>query len=242
MGLIENFLFIVFPYIAIVIFLVGTIYRYRSSGFRYSSLSSQFLEGQKLFWGSIPFHWGLVVLFFGHLALFLFPDLVLWWNSDPTRLLIMEGLAYVFGLSVLFGLVGLLIRRMTNDRLKMVTNHMDVVIELLIFAQVILGLWTALEYRWGSSWFAATLSPYLWSIAKFNPRIDAVVAMPMVVQLHIVGAFIIMLLTPFTRLVHFLVAPFHYVSRPYQQVIWNWDRKRVRSPESAWSHTQPKNN
>ena len=38
-------------------------------------------------------------------------------------------------------------------------------------------------------------------------------------------------MVPFTRLVHFLVAPFHYIERPYQRVIWNWDRRRVRSAE-----------
>jgi hypothetical protein len=51
-----------------------------------------------------------------------------------------------------------------------------------------------------------------------------------------------MFMIPFTRLAHFIVAPLHYIVRPYQQVIWNWDRKTIRDPGTAWSTTRPKNN
>ena len=119
---------------------------------------------------------------------------------------------------------------------------MDLVVEILLLAQVVLGLWIAFGYRWGSSWFAADLTPYLWSIFKLNPEIGAVSAMPWVIKLHIVGAFLLVLIIPFSRLVHFLVAPLHYIWRPYQVVIWNWNRKKVRHPQTVWTQTQPKNN
>jgi nitrate reductase gamma subunit len=242
MASLNNFLFIAFPYVAIITFLIGAIYRYRATGFSYSSLSSQFLEGKTLFWGVVPFHWGLVVVFLGHFIAFLFPKGILLWNSIPIRLIILEVTAFAFGLSVLIGLLTLIFRRFTNPRLKVVTSRMDTVIELLLLAQIVLGCWTALGYRWGSSWFAADLSPYLWSIIKFDPQIAAVSAMPLVIKLHIVGAFLILFLIPFTRLVHFLVLPFHYISRPYQRVMWNYDRRAVRDPKSPWNHNPPKNN
>jgi len=240
--MLNNFLFIGLPYIALSVFLVGTIYKYRSLKFQYSSLSSQFLEGNKLFWGIIPFHWGISVLFLGHLAAFLVPRGILVWNSHPVRLLILEVTAFAFAISVLVGLITLIHRRMTNDRLKVVSNRMDLTIEWLLLAQIILGCWTALGYRWGSSWFAADLSPYLWSIFKFGPKTEAVAAMPWIVKLHIIGAFLILAIFPFTRLVHFLVAPFHYMWRPYQRVIWNWDRRTVRRPDSVWNQHPPRNN
>jgi nitrate reductase gamma subunit len=242
MNAFNNFFFIGLPYAAIIVFLVGTIHRYRATGFKYSSLSSQFLEGKKLFWGVMPFHWGILVVFIGHLLAFAFPKETLIWNSQPVRLIILEVTAFTFGLCVVFGLILLMIRRMTNIRVRMVTNRMDVVIEWLLLAQVILGCWIALGYRWGSSWFASDLSPYLWSIFKLNPDIEAVSAMPMVIKLHIIGAFLIVLLIPFTRLVHFLVAPFHYIWRPYQKVVWYWDKKKIRDPNTKWSPTDPKNN
>jgi nitrate reductase gamma subunit len=242
MNLFNNFFFIALPYIAIVIFLIGTVYNYRVNKFKISSLSSEFLEGKQLFWGSVPFHWGLLVLFFGHLIAFLIPNAVIAWNSEPVRLVILELTAFIFGLSMLVGLINLLFRRWSNSRIKVVTTKMDIVVEVLILTQIVLGLWVAYEYRWGSSWFAASLTPYLWSIFKLNPSIDVVSAMPIWVKFHIIGAYLIILLFPFSRLMHSLVAPLDYLWRPYQRVMWYWNRKTIRDPKTAWTVNQPKNN
>ncbi|MBW8049148.1 MAG: respiratory nitrate reductase subunit gamma [Cytophagales bacterium] len=241
MNAIDNFLFVALPYIALAVFLVGSIYRYRSTSFKFSSLSSQFLEGRRLFWGSIPFHWGILFLFFGHLTAFLIPQGVLAWNSHPLRLIILEVTAFIFAISVLTGLVNLIIRRTTHPRLKVVSNYMDIVILLLLLLEVVTGLGIAYGLRWGSSWFAAVLTPYLRSVFVLQPEIEAVSAMPWPVKLHIAGAFTIVLLIPFSRLVHFLVPPINYAWRSYQVVIWYWGRKKVRNPKTAWTMTQPKN-
>ncbi len=242
MDLHNQFLFIGLPYVAMIVFLVGTILRYRSWGFKVTSLSSQFLEGKRLFWGSVPFHVGILVVFCGHLLAFLVPRGVLAWNGDPVRLLILQVTAFSFGLSVLVGLVGLMVRRFTNARVRMVTTKMDIVIEVLLLAQVLLGLYTALYFRWGSSWFAADLSPYLWSLFEAKPNIVAVSALPWVIKLHIVNAFLIIGIFPFTRLIHVLVAPLHYIMRPNQVVMWNWERKLIRDPRTPWTPNRPKNN
>lgn len=235
-------LFVGLPYAAMTIFFIGTIVRYRATGFKVSSLSSQFLETKNLFWGSVPFHVGILVVFLGHLSAFLIPRGTLLWNSSPARLIVLEVTAFAFGLSVLVGLVGLMARRLTDGRVRAVTTKMDVLIEVLLLAQVVLGLWTAVGYRWGSSWFAADLSPYLFSLFKLDPNIVAVSAMPLVIKLHIINAWAIMAVFPFTRLIHILVAPFHYIPRPYQRVMWNWDRKAIRDPSTPWTTTRPKNN
>ena len=242
MNLINNFLFIALPYVAIVVFLVGTIHRYRATGFTYSSLSSQFLEGGGIYIFAVLFHWGILVVFLGHLIAFLFPAATLEWHSSAQRLIADEVVIFAFGLSVIIGLVALFIRRLLRPRIRVVTSRMDIAIELLLIAQIVLGLWIALGYRWGYYWFASDMSPYLWSILKLRPRIEAVSAMPLVIKAHIAGAFIILGMIPFTRLVHFLVAPFHYIWRPYQRVIWYWDRARIRDPMTAWSETRPRNN
>lgn len=238
----DFFFFSAFPYVAIIVFLVGTIYRYRQKGFQVSSLSAQFLEGKQGFWGTVPFHWGILMVFLGHLVAFAFPKMVLAWNSDPVRLIAHEGLGFTFAVALVVGLIALILRRLFNPRLKVVTTRMDLLVEFVLLAQVLLGCWIALGYRWGSSWFAADLSPYLWSILKLNPQPEAVVAMPLVIKAHIVGAFSILLIFPFTRLVHIIVAPFHYLWRPYQVVIWTWDKKRIRKASTAWSRARPRNN
>ena len=242
MTALNNFLFIAFPYIAISIFLVGTVWRYRSNGFKVSALSSQFLEGKQGFWGIVPFHIGILVLFLGHLFVFLFPETVINVNANPVRLVTHEGIAFTFGISVLVGLLVLMARRLTHPRMQAVTTKMDIAIELLLLSQIFLGCWVALGYRWGSSWFASDLSPYLWSIFKLNPEITAITALPVVIKLHIIGAFAILLLIPFTRLIHFLVAPFHYLFRPYQVVMWNWDKNAIREPRTPWQIIRPRNN
>ncbi len=242
MNALNTFLFVAFPYAAIVVFIVGVTYRYRQKGFTVSSLSSQFLEGKKLFWGTIPFHIGILVVFFGHLTAFLLPRATLAWNSIPVRLIVLEVTAFTFGLSMLIGLAALMVRRFTNPRIRAVTTKADIAIELLLLAQVVFGCWIALGFRWGASWFAADLSPYLWSLVKLTPETPAVFALPWVIKLHIVGAFAILFMVPFTRLVHFVVAPLHYIVRPYQLVMWNWDRRAIRDPSTPWSKARPDNN
>jgi nitrate reductase gamma subunit len=242
MDLLNKFLFVALPYVALTIFLIGTIYRYRGTKFKFSSLSSEFLESKKLFWGTVPFHWGIIVLFFGHLIAFLIPEAILAWNSNTIRLLILEISAFIFGLSALVGIINLIVRRKTNSRLIVITSKMDFLIEVILLAEIILGLWIAYGFRWGSSWFAAVMSPYLSSVFMLNPQIEAVSAMPLVIKLHVALAYVIVLLIPFTRLVHLLVFPLSYLWRPYQKVIWNWNRKKVRNPKAMWTITDPKNN
>ncbi len=242
MNILDNFLLIGLPYIAISLFLVGSIYRYTYKGFQFSSLSSQFLEGRKLFYGSVPFHWGVMFLFFGHLVAFIFPRSVLAWNSQPVRLMILEITAFVFGISMLIGLVNLIIRRYTTPRLKFVTNKMDFVVYILLIVQTVTGLWIAYNFRWGSSWFSSLLTPYLYSIFTLQPEIAAIVPLPWTVKLHIIGAFAIIGLIPFSRMVHFLVPPINYIWRPFQQVTWYWNKRKIRSPRTPWSVQRPKNN
>ena len=239
MTALNSFLFVAFPYVAVVTFVAGIIYRYRQKGFTVSSLSSQFLEGRRLFWGTVPFHIGILAVFAGHLLAFLLPQATLTWNSLPVRLIVLEVTGFIFGLTVLVGLIALMFRRFTNARIRAVTTPMDVALEFLLLAQVVLGCWIALGFRWGSSWFAADLTPYLWSLVALNPETAAVYALPWVIKLHIVGAFAILFIVPFTRLAHVVVAPLHYIVRPYQQVIWNWDRKAIRNPQTAWAETRP---
>lgn len=224
------FLFSIFPYVALAIMLVVSIHRYYSNSYKFSSLSSEFLESDSLFWGSVPWHYGIMIVLLGHLIGFLFPREVLLFNSVPIRLVILEVTALIFGMMCLFGLIMLIRRRMTNDRIKVVTTRGDILILLLLLVQVGSGVGTALMYRWGSNWYASAMVPFLKSVFTFQPNIGYVVALPWLVKTHIVCAFTIIAVLPFTRLVHFLVLPIHYIWRSWQVVIWNWDRKNIRKP------------
>ena len=217
----DQFLYGVFPYLAITLAIVGTIWRYFSNRFSYSSLSSQFLENRQLFWGSVPWHYGILVILTGHLVAFLIPRSVLAWNGEPWRLYVLEASALAFGFLTLWGLIALIFRRLSNSRIRVVTSPMDLVLLLALLVQVVAGLWVAIFFRWGSSWYAAFAVPYLKSLFTLSPDVALVSNLPFMAQVHIIGAFVLLLLLPFTRLVHFLSFPLAYLWRPYQVVIWN---------------------
>ena len=238
----NNFFFIGLPYAALVILLVGSIFRYSRFGFKVSSLSSQFLEGRELFFGSRPFHWGILFLFFGHATAFLFPRAVIAWGTVPVRLVILEATALGFAILAAFGMIMLIIRRFKNKRILAVTSKMDVFVYVMLITQVGSGIWLALSDRWGSVWFASVLTPYLKSIFVLNPDIAAVIALPLVIKIHIISAFIFIGMIPFTRFIHFLVYPFVYIWRPYIYVIWNWDRKTIRNSRKLVNGVRSKNN
>ncbi len=220
------FFFILLPYVAIISLLAGSIYRYRFHGFQVSSLSSQLLENKLLFFGSRPFHWGIITLFFGHLIAFSIPSSVLAWNEKPIRLYILEISALTFGIITVTGLTVLILRRLQVKRIRLVTSKMDIFVFFILSVQILTGLYTALFFRWGSSWFALVLTPYMRSIFAFKPDATAIIALPLMVKIHIISAFVLIGMIPYTRFIHFLVYPFSYLWREYQLVIWN-KRKNV---------------
>jgi nitrate reductase gamma subunit len=230
----DTFFFAMFPYVTIFTFFMVTIQRYRSKAFTYSSLSSQFLENKQHFWGMVPFHYGIISVLLAHFIWFLVPETVLWWNSVPARLYVMEVAMFIFGLMTFIGLLNIIIRRRNNALAKIVTSKADWVVLGFLTVQVVTGLYTAYFYRWGSSWFAASLTPYLWSVIKFSPDLTYITAMPFMVKAHIVSAYSIILLFPFTRLVHALVVPNPYLWRKTQVVRWNWNRKTIRTPDASY--------
>lgn len=224
-------LFGVLPYVSLALFLLVSIYRYRKNAFSVSSLSSQFLESRHLFWGSVPFHLGILTLFVGHLVAFMFPRSIAAWNGAPVRLLILEVAALVAGLLTLFGLVQLVIRRLRSERMRPVTTAFDVALYVALLYQVVTGLWVALGYRWGSAWFVEVLAPYLKSVCLLRPDVALVGALKWPVKLHVAGAWVLVGMLSFTRLMHVLVAPLPYLWRRPQVVVWNRDRRAARRVE-----------
>ncbi len=218
-------LFAVLPYAALLIFFVGTIMRYRKAPFSYSSLSSQFLENERHFWGVVAFHYGIIFILLSHLVDFLFASQIAAWNRSLWRLYVAEITDLGFALMTLVGLLGTMERRAHFLRTRRVTSIADWLIELLLLVQVIAGIYIAVFHPWGSAWFPVSIAPYLWSIFKLRPDVSYLATMPLVVKVHMVNAWLIILLFPFTRLVHMLVAPLPYLWRKPEVVRWYGIRK-----------------
>ncbi|HSP13579.1 MAG TPA: respiratory nitrate reductase subunit gamma [Thermoanaerobaculia bacterium] len=221
--------FSVLPYVAMVLFFVGTIHRYRHETFTYSSLSSQLLENKQHFWAVVPFHYGIITVLIGHIVAFLVPRQLLLFNSMPLRLYILEITALIFGVTTLISLIAIVARRLTDPRVRVVTSRADWILYAMLVVQVFSGVYVAVFYRWGSAWFAASAAPYLWSLLKLNPNIAVIAAFPLAIKLHIINAWLVIAFFPFTRLVHILVVPNQYLFRKRQVVRWYRRPQFVRS-------------
>ncbi len=218
--LLDPVLFSILPYVAVIMFLLMTIQRYRVRTFTYSSLSSQFLENRQHFWAVVPFHYGILAILAAHFGTFLLPGTILAWNSEPLRLYLLEITGLVFALLSLVGLAASIWRRATVTKVRIVTSTGDWVVFAMLLFQVLSGIAIALHYGWGSSWYAGVAAPYLWSIVRLNPEIDAIAAMPWMVRVHVINAWLLIGVFPFTRLVHVLVAPNPYFWRKPQVTRW----------------------
>jgi nitrate reductase gamma subunit len=216
----NELLFVMLPYVALLTFFLGTIMRYRKAPFSYSSLSSQFLENNQHFWGVTALHYGIIMALTGHLLGLLIPQYVLAWNRQPLRLYVLEISGLAFALMALVGVLGTLERRVRYSKARKVTSPADWTIEVLLLVQIVAGIYIAVFHPWGSSWYATSEAPYLRSIFFLQPDISYLATMPFVVKLHMVNAWLIIGLFPFTRLVHVLVAPVPYLWRKPQLVRW----------------------
>jgi len=221
----DMILFGVFPYVAVALMIGVGIYRYRVDRYSWSSQSSQFLESRLLFWGSIPWHYAILIILLAHFLAFLFPTGWAVLLGRPLRLYMLEVTGLALGISTLIAVALLLFRRVTNVRVAAVTTVIDWLVLAALLLQVATGVYIAFTLRWGSVWYLHTATPWLWSLIKFDPQIHYLAALPTVVKLHAFNAFLILALFPFSRLVHVVSVPLTYLARPYQVVVWYRQRR-----------------
>lgn len=230
----DTIFFVIFPYISLTIAIVVTIYRSIYRPFTLSSNSSQLLERKKLYWGSVSFHYGIVLVLLGHLFALLLPRGLLLWNSVPIRLYVLELTGLALGIWALVGLLILLWRRLSEKRVRVITTPMDLVVLLLVIVSTLTGVLVATLYRFGTSWFTVIFTPYLISLFTFQPMVSLVAPLPWLIKLHVINFFILLAVFPFSRLIHIITYPVGYLIRPWQIVIWN----RKTQPVSRLSQTK----
>ena len=228
------------PYAAIAMFVAGLIWRYRSP-LTISSLSSQILESRSLVFGSVPFHAGIILLFLFHLGPLVGPRQWQSFLSDRSALFAVESIGAAAAILCLAGLVVLFVRRLSSRAVRASSTFVDVLVLAILIAQVVLGLGVATMHRWGSVWSGSTTTPYFWSIVTLRPDPSLVAAVPPLMLFHLTGAWIVLALIPFTRLVHMLALPLGYLGRAPQRVIWaSSKRSRRERGEAAAEESQAK--
>ena len=230
----NQILFGVYPYIALSVLAIGSVVRFDREPYSWRSGSSQLLRRKQLVLGSTLFHIGVLMIFGGHFVGLLTPVWV--WDtlgvahSAKQMLAIVAG--GIAGLMALAGGALLLHRRLMDPRIRATSSFGDTAILILLMLQLLLGLSTipvSLQHRDGTEMLK--FMNWAQGIFTFRPHVaDFVADTQWVFKAHLTLGMTILLVFPFTRLVHMLSAPIWYLNRRGWQLVRT---KRVlpRRPE-----------
>lgn len=210
------------PYASLVLLVVGLVWRYRTDQFGWTSRSSQWNESAILRWASPLFHVGIIFVFLGHVMGLLIPKSwteTIGIQETPYHLMAMIP-GSIAGLMTLVGLAGLLYRRFVVKSVRFATTRNDKVMYCFLLVPILLGSWATITTQLmgglhGGYDYRETISPWLRSVLSLHPDTALMADVPLVFKLHVVAAFLLFAIWPFTRLVHVVSAPVGYVTRPY---------------------------
>ena len=223
MNALDNFRFGVYPYIALTIFLLGSLVRFDRDQYTWKSDSSQLLKAGQLRWGSNLFHVGVLFLFFGHTVGMLTPHFVYehFISAGDKQLMAMisGGLA---GLAGFIGVTLLLHRRLTEPRIRINSKTSDIMLLVLLWVQLALGLATVpLSGQHLDGSMMMKLAGWAQAIVTLQTgAVDLLAGASWVFKLHMFLGMSIFVVFPFTRLVHVWsgFGTLTYLVRPYQVV------------------------
>jgi nitrate reductase gamma subunit len=224
MSYLNQFLFGIYPYIALAVFFVGSLVRFDRDQYTWKSDSSQLLRAGQLRWGSNLFHIGILGIFFGHLVGLLTPLSI--WHALGVTPSAKQLLAVIAGGGAgalcLVGLILLIHRRLTEPRIRITGRPMDMVVLLLLLAQLLLGLFSiAVSVQHLDGEEMIKLMTWVQHIATFRGDAAGYVAdVALIFKLHLLLGMTIFLIFPFSRLVHIWsgFASVSYLVRAYQVV------------------------
>src|SRR5215813_11387346 len=201
--------FVFWPYFSGAVFVTGALLRYAMTSPRSETFKAELFEGWSIFRGSRLWRLSLVIVLAAHVVAFLAPRAVVRWNSVAARLYLLEGFLFFAGCIALLGGALVVWNYLGRSNLTLVSSIFDTVFLAFLMVSLASGLLLAVFYRWGSSWGAVILDPYLSSLLRGEPVVDLVAQMPFLAQLHVLSSFAAVAVLPLTRAAILLVAPAH---------------------------------
>ena len=219
----HDFIFGIFPYIALTILVVGSIARYETDPFSWKSSSSQLLRRKQLVWGSVLFHVGVLIVFFGHLVGLLTPI----WIFDAigishgAKQLMAISVGGIAGLLALIGGGMLFHRRVSDPRIRRNSSFADIAILAILLLQLLLGMGPIIVSL-GHLDGGEMVRFMAWAQGIFTFEANAagyISGAALIFKLHLFLGLVIFVLFPFTRLVHMLSVPLRYLVRPGYQIV-----------------------
>ncbi|OPA76161.1 respiratory nitrate reductase subunit gamma [Paenibacillus selenitireducens] len=228
MNMLDQFLWVIFPYLCIMVFILGHIYRYRYDQFHWTAKSSEFIEKKHLRLGSLMFHLGIMPVIAGHIAGLGIPKS--WMEAlGVNEHMYHFGAVYIgslFGFLTLGGMLLLTARRLTIKNVRKLSSASDIIVNLLLLFIVIMGLFSTVVTNVVEPSFDYRSTISIWFRNLFILRPDAafMIHVPFSFKIHIVAGFLIFALWPFTRLVHVWSVPLNYIGRSY--ILYRKNRKQ----------------
>ncbi len=220
----HQFIFGVYPYIALVTFVLGSWIRFDHEQYTWKSDSSQFLSKEYMRFASNVFHIGILGIFFGHLVGMLTPHSVFLalGVSDAAHQGIAIFVGGIFGFMVILGGIILWSRRMFNKRVRAASRWMDINILGWLILTACVGFstifWSVGHAEHQDFAVMIRLTEYVQSVITLQANPDLLVGIDTVYKLHMFLGLSVFLFFPFTRLVHIWSAPVGYLFRAYQIV------------------------
>ncbi len=206
--------FVIFPYVALTLFVVGHLYRYSTDLYHWNSKSSELLDKGSLRYGITVFHWGIIVTFLGHLSGLLTPQWLLTQVGISADLHNFMALfvGKIIGVMAAAGLILLLVRRVRRPRIARNSSLNDLVILVFLLAVVLLGTFNAWVPRCD---VLDTVAPWIRGVLTFAPQPQLMESVPWTYKIHVLAALAVLAFSPFTRLVHIWSVPIPYLFRRY---------------------------
>lgn len=214
----QQFWWIIYPYLCLMIMIVGTLYRFRFNPMSWGSQSSELLEKKMLRYGSQLFHWGIIFVLVGHVMGLLIP--LSWYTffGVPPEFYHFNAILFggIVGVAALIGNIILIIRRTWNSRVRMYAKAADFVSLITLFLVIVTGVSITLIYdefvnRYE---YRATVGPWFRELFVLHPNASLMLHVPLIFKIHIALSFFLFAISPFTRLVHIWSFPFRYIGRP----------------------------
>jgi nitrate reductase gamma subunit len=217
----DIFLWVVIPYVAITIFVVGHIWRYRRDQFGWTSRSTELLEHRMLKWGSPLFHYGALAAIGGHVLGILIPKSAV--NAigihEHAYHLISAIAGTIAGVATLVGLLILVYRRAHVRRVAVTTSYVDLVVYALLLFVICTGLAATVfhnDLASGNGYdYRRTIAIWFRGVFALQDNAQLMASVPVLYQIHVLSAWVILALWPFSRLVHAWSIPLQYIGRPY---------------------------
>ncbi len=224
-------LFGIYPYICLAVLLIGSLIRFDREPYTWKSDSSQLLRSGRLRLGSNLFHFGVIIVILGHFAGFLAPHWAIDWAMGPAGHQLLSNIAGgLAGLAAIIGLSILMHRRLADPRIRMNSRNWDIAVLFMLWLQLALGLLTVplSAYHMDGTLFEMLTSYVKGVVTLDSSAASLLLAVPLVYKLHILLGFTILLISPFTRMVHIWsgAGALIYLFRPYQIVRAPGTRKK----------------